>query len=387
MNKNYTIKFVSNIKELDKEKVLPLEIQFIIKNNPELKERIKLMMGVEGKSIGVLTLNKTPQSILDDVNNISKYSQHFMILSWLSDLLKNDVFPKFTKEEIETAKLNCINLENAAENILSQKYNFKRIILINKYNNEVTKDDKEFIDLLNNKIKDISVDWCINRIIMDNANERTRISQTIIKSLLIIGPITHILEMYVRGIGKVFAASADDILSEAAELSALRGAGFSWKFLAKRCKVLIPVFIVATFFAFNVEHFIDKGEYIKAGLLFGLSAVMLSLTTAIQSIFMYLNSIKKLVFEKKLKLDNSVKQLVLAFKQDFTNPARLGLGIGAICSPIIAMFIFSFFPFLTHNGWVLAFVGSIESFVAALTIFASKYINQKRFEFKLKKLI
>lgn len=282
-----------------------------------------------------------------------------MILTWLPDLLKNNTLPIFAKEDIDKAKLNNINLEKAVKDILSYKE----------------------VELNNNS----SVDWIIHRIIIDNANERTKISQVIIKLLLIIGPITHILEMYVRGIGKVFAASADDVLSEVAEISALRGSGFSWKFLFKRCKVLIPVFIVATFFALNVEHFIEQGEYIKAGALFGLSAVMLSLTTSIQSIFMYLNSIKKLILEGKLKLDSKWKQFVLAFRQDFTNPARLGLGIGAICSPIIAMFIFSVFPFLTHNGWMLAFVGSTESFIAAMTVFLSKFINQKRFEFNLRR--
>jgi hypothetical protein len=172
-----------------------------------------------------------------------------------------------------------------------------------------------------------------------------------------------------------------------AELFALRGSGFSWWTLAKRGRILIPVFILATYLALNVEHFIEKDEYAIAGVLFGLSAVMLSLTTAIQSIFIYFGSIKKLALERKIEIKDSWKQFVLAFRQDFTNPARLGLGIGALSSPFIAMVIFIIFPDLTHNGWILALLGSTESFVAALTVLASKFINQKRFEAKLKRSI
>lgn len=385
---SYNIQVVSIPEELNYPESLPLEIRFVIIKNPEYKEKIKkiLRTAFGGKALGIRTVTETPQKILDAVNNISIYSQHFTILTWLPDLLKNNKLPKFSEEELQRAKEKNIDLDAAAQYILAHKYEFKKIVLIDEANEGITEEERKFIDSLNEKIFNISTDWIVHRIINDNAHERTKVSQTIIKSLLFIGPITHVLEIYARGIGKVFAASSDDILSEVAELFALRGSGFAWKTLARRGRILIPVFILATYLAFNVEHFIEKNEYATAGALFGISAVMLSLTTALQSIFMYFNSIKKLVLEKKLDIKSSQQQFILAFKQDFTNPARLGLGLGALSSPFIAMFIFVLLPGLTHNGWALALLGSTESFVAALTVFAAKFISQKQFEMKLKKL-
>jgi len=385
---SYKIQAVSIPEELDYPESLPLEIKFIIEKNPEYKEKIKkiLRTAFGGKALGIRTVTETPQKILDAVNNISIYSQHFTVLTWLPDLFKNNRLPKFNKGESEKAEEKGVDLAAAAEYILSHKFEFKKIVLIDEANEGITEEEKKFIDSLTEKIFDISIDWIVHRIINDNAHERTKVAQTIIKSLLFIGPITHILEIYARGIGKVFAASSDDILSEVAELFALRGSGFSWKTLAKRGRILIPVFILATYLAFNVEHFIEKDEYAVAGVLFGLSAVMLSLTTALQSIFMYFNSVKKLAAEEKINIKSPRQQFVLAFKQDFTNPARLGLGLGALSSPFIAMFIFVLLPGLTHNGWVLALLGSTESFVAALTVLAAKFISQKQFEMKLKKL-
>jgi hypothetical protein len=118
--------------------------------------------------------------------------------------------------------------------------------------------------------------------------------------LIVIGPIAHGLEHLLSGLGKVFAASADDLLSETAELFALRGSGFTWRQLARRSRVLIPVFILATYGAFQVEPLIAAGRVGLAGVIFGLSAVALSLVTALQSIAMYRESYRTLLRENKI---------------------------------------------------------------------------------------
>lgn len=40
------------------------------------------------KALGIRTVTETPQKFLDAVNNLSVYSRHFAILTWLPDLLK-----------------------------------------------------------------------------------------------------------------------------------------------------------------------------------------------------------------------------------------------------------------------------------------------------------
>ena len=166
---------------------------------------------------------------------------------------------------------------------------------------------------------------------------------------------------------------------------ALRGSGFSWKELAKRGKILIPVFALATWGAFSVEGLIEHDRLIAAGIVFGLSAVALSLTTAIQSIFMYKNNAGKLKQEGKVVAETSKELFKLSIIQDFTNPARLGLLIGASMAPIMGI-IGSVFG-LMHNGWVLATIGSTESIVAGITVISAGRINEWRFHRKLKKMI
>ena len=271
------------------------------------------------------------------------------------------------------------------ETILRDRLRFKKLVLIDEENIGIAAEEQRLMSELSEIIYPLAVDYSVFRVVADNARERTRIAQGIIKALLIIGPIAHILEKFAAGIGKVFAASADDLLGETAELSALRGSGFTWRELAKRSRILVPVFALATWGAFSVEGLLHENKIILAGVVFGLSAVALSLTTAIQSVFMYLKNLKKLAAEGKVTVNRNTSLTRLALRQDFTNPARLGLLLGAGLAPIMG--IIGAVSGLMHNGWVLAAIGSTESIVAGLTVVFADFLNEWRFHRRLKKIV
>ena len=129
---------------------------------------------------------------------------------------------------------------------------------------------------------------------------------------------------------------------------------------------MVPVFALAAYGAFSVEELIVSGHMVWGGVVFGLSAVALSLTTAIQSIFMYRKNLMKLIHNQKVVMNKSWDTTKMALIQDFTNPARLGLLIGVAMAPIMG--IVGSLLGLMHNGWILAVIGSTESIVAGLTV-------------------
>jgi hypothetical protein len=372
---SYSIKVLSFPQELERDGDLPLELQYIKTKKPELFEKLKKLLS-GNKAIGIRTTEQTPQTILDAVNEISVRSQHRMILTWLPQLLWSQEEPHITDADRAEACKDKKDLDECVTVILKHRFAFKRFVLIDEANEGTAKEELALIADLNQELYPLTIHYIVERIIADNAHERTAVAQAIIKALIIIGPITHALETVAAGIGKVFAASTDDLLAEAAELAALRGSGFTWKKLAARSKILVPVFILATYGAFRVEDLIEIDRMFLAGLLFGFSAIALSLTTAIQSIRMYHESVVDLVHERKYETLSPRAVWKLAFLQDFTNPARLGLLIGAIASPIIAGSIFAFFPHLTHNGWILAMLGTTETMVAGLTVLIARTIGE-----------
>lgn len=381
---SYRIEVISLPEECDWEKFLPLEIRYIFRTKPEYREKIRKILS-EGKAIGVRTVLRTPETILKAIHTISVHSQHNYIINWLPKLLREKHLPIFTEKDHKNAAEHKENLNDAVEVIMKDRMRFKRIVLIDEENIGIKPEEQRLMTELTEIIYPITIDYSVFRVVADNAQERTKIAQAIIKALLFIGPIAHFAEKYISGLGKLFAASADDLLGESAELMALRGSGFSWKELAKRGKILVPVFALATWGAFSVEGLLEHGRVIAGGVVFGLSAVALSLTTAIQSIGMYKHNATVLSTEGKLS-ENSKKDLFkLAIIQDFTNPARLGLLVGALMAPIMG--IIGSVLGVMHNGWILAAIGSTESIVAGITVISAGYINEWRFHQKLRNLM
>lgn len=378
----YKLEVMSLPEECDWEKELPAEIVYIFKKYPEYKERVRKILD-SGKAIGVRTLLRTPENILRAVHTVSVYSQHNYIITWLPKLLSDKHFPVITDADRANAKEHGEDLDAAVQLLIHHHLRFKRLVLIDEENAGITSEDQRFMTELSELIYPLQVDYAVFRVIGDNAAERTEIAQSIVKALLFVGPIAHTLEHFAAGVGKVFAASADDLMGEAAELTALRGSGFTWKELAKRSRILIPVFALATYGAFQVHHLIESGRLLLGGAVFGLSAVALSLTTAIQSYFLYRRNV--LFLKKEGKVNEQISSTRLALTQDFTNPARLGLIVGAAMAPVMGMI--GAVTGLMSNGWALAAIGSTESILAGLTVVFAGRINEWRFKRKLRRLI
>jgi hypothetical protein len=380
----YAVRVISLPEELDFEDSLPVEMRFIFTRSPEYRERVRRILS-EGKAIGVRTVLRTPEHILKAVHTVSVHTQHNYIITWLPQLLKDKHLPKFAQADYENARSHGEDLQEAVETIVRDRLRFKKLVLIDEENIGIKPDEQRLMTELSEIIYPLAVDYSVFRVIADNARERTHVAQAVIKALLIVGPIAHFLEKFTAGFGKIFAASADDLLGETAELTALRGSGFSWGELARRGWILVPVFALATWGAFSVEPLLQAHRIFLAGAVFGLSAVALSLTTAIQSIFMYRRNLMKLVREGKAPGRSTWGVTKLALLQDFTNPARLGLLLGSGLAPVMG--IIGAASGLMHNGWVLAGIGSTESVVAGLTVIFADRINEWRFQRRLMKRI
>ena len=378
----YNLRVVSLSEELEEPRLLPKELRFALQRDPELIERIRKVLK-SGKAIGIRTIEKTPERVLSAINSISVLTQHRTIITWLPPLLKTQTRPRFLPQDHEHAAEQGVDLDEEIAVILAHRLDFKKFVLVDAGGIGETESDRRLIARLNDIISPIIIRHVTSRMTFDNADTRTATAQSIIKALLFIGPITHVLEMYTHGFGKLFAASTDDVMAEAAELFALRGSGFTWRQLIVRSRILIPVFALATFGAFSVDPLIARGYLAWAGVTFGVSSVALSLATALQSVRMYKNCVDDLVADGKLTVAERSARWILALKQDFTNPARLGLLIGAATSPVMSMVVFVLFPFTVHNGWVLAMLGTTENITAGLVVVLARRINALKFQLDL----
>lgn len=372
--------------ELAIAELLPIEIRYVMAMRPSRFETFRMLLE-QGYGIGVRTVEKTPERILEAVSRISHESQANTILPWLERLLREEELPIFSPDDLAHSRERGADLMEDAKMILAERFEFRKIVLVDLKNRSVGSDIQQLMDDVNRDLYPLSVDAIVHRVTFDSAHTRTKVAQSILKALVVIGPVAHLLEHALSGLGKLFAASADDVLSETAELFALRGSGFTWRQLIGRSRWLIVVFALATFGAFQVTPLIHAGRIGLAGLIFGLSAVALSLTTAIQSIFLYRASFRALVESGKLRLASGQTLFGLAMHQDFTNPARLGLFMGAIASPLLAAGVFTALPQWIENGWTLALLGSVESMVAGVTVIAAQSIERAVFRWRVRRAL
>ncbi len=364
--------------ELESIDALPPELRALLAAHPEVKKQIAATL-CTGVSLAVRSQAQTPAEVLHAVRVISTESQHRLVRPWLRPLLYSGTRPVFTADDRERAARDGVDLDHEVNVIDASRMRLKAFVWVDDRGRGVSPDAQALLDRLNGDIAQIAVDFAVNRLEFDNAVERTEIAQTIIKARLFIGPIAHVVEHFARGLGKVIAASTDDVMSEVAELAALHGSGFTMRQLVRRSRILIPVFLLATWGAFSVEHFIERNDLVTAGFLFGASAVALSLTTALQSVRMYKQCVDDACRDGKLAIASNRERWRVGLEQDFSNPARLGLFIGAVASPLAAITVFSVFPHWTHNGWVLALLGTTETVVAGTTVILSARINDHRY--------
>ncbi len=374
---SYSVQVVSLPEELDRAARLPVELRFVFARDPSAKEKVRGLLA-SGRAIGVRTVERAPERLLEAVSRVSVLSQHNCVLTWLPELLREKHAPNISEADRAAARAQGHDLDADIRCILETRLSFKVLVLIDEENVGIGSGERRLMNELSETLYPLSVDYIVYRLLIDNANERTEIAQDILKALLIIGPIAHFLEKWVSGIGKVFAASTDDLLGEAAELMALRGSGFSWKTLRRRFLILIPIFALATYGAFHVEALLERGWTLAAGALFGFSAVALSLTTAVQSVGLYLGSVRALKREGKWHAHASGRsELREAIRQDFTNPARMGLLLGSVLAPFVGMLAAALGGL--HNGWILALVGSTESIAAGATVIFANRFNDWKF--------
>lgn len=382
----YEVHTVTHPKELAMPERLPAEIRYVLAVQPK---RIDAFRGLleRGYGIAVRRTEKTPERLLLAIDRISHHGQRNTVLPWLEDLLRDGVLPGFSAAELEAAEKKGVSLYGESKLLMENRHEFRKIAIIDLHNRGITDGERTLVHEANQDLLPLAMDAIVHRAVFDNAHTRTETARAIIKALVVIGPAAHGLEHLLSGLGKVFAASADDVLAEVAELFALRGSGFTWRQLARRSRILVPVFLAAVWLAFRVEPLLDAGRPGMAGFAFGVSAVALSFTTAVQSIFLYRAAFRELVAEGKIQPGPRRTLTRLAFRQDFLNPARLGLFLGALVSPCVAAVVFVGFSEWTSNGWILALLGSVESIVAGLAVAFSGRVERWLFARRVERAV
>lgn len=287
----------------------------------------------QGSEIRLVTCRQSPDNVLGAVRHIATESQHKFVSTWLPDMIREGTRPVVLRKDIEVLekqysdRLKIVQeIQNQAEfrkqlvaklfrEELTQKTDFLRsieqiegftpfYISIEVSGGNISPEDILRIREINQKFDSgIGNEYAKRKLLFDDANEISEEAQNIIKAMAIVGPAAHVLEhsFHLPGIAKFLAASTDDIMSEWAEISALRGAGISWKEIRSRFKTLAPAIPIAFALAGVVEPARQMLNERLAGAIFSSAAVFLSAVTCTLSAKMFAEKYGELAKEGKLR--------------------------------------------------------------------------------------
>jgi hypothetical protein len=308
----------------------PKEIAWLTAVEPMTEPLIQELADA-GQPLTLWRCSSTPDSVLDSIRQIAVKSQHKYVTTWLPHLLRDDTRPKILQRDREAIRQGYTLLGNATQKLTAEG-SFRRELLRKVFDDKLARDldfDRSVQVIRSFKPKvltlqasgeldnsaqvrlarlnallagELSGEYARRRFVEDDANRTSEKAQTIIKALAVIGPASEVLQevMHLGGLAKFIAASGDDLAGEAAELSALSGAGVSKQELVKRMRILAPAAVVAFAIASTVDTVEKHVDPHAAGAMFSSAAVLLSAVTGVLSVKYFADNYARLAAEGKL---------------------------------------------------------------------------------------
>lgn len=370
--------------ELDLD-LLPIEIRFAVELHPEWKDKLQALFE-RGYAIGIRTIRRCPPFLLEAVERIAGASQEGTMEPWLSRLVHDTEIPVFTEEELRQHYELGMNLFDEAHLILEYRHRMKQFLLVDLEHHGIEESDRTFVSEMDRTLRPVSETYLLHRIHADRVPRGFHLWKTLANTLLIIAPVAHVLERWVRGMGQLFAVLADDVIHGSAELISLRQSGYTSKQLWKHGQLLLPVLVVAVFVALQVESVRASSPFF-GGFLFGLAAALFPFADRLRRFAELRSGYAALEHAGKYPTEQRPSLSVLASRELVRNSSMRGSLIGLVLLPFIAGASFLLFPSWTQNGWFLAVVASTDFFVVLLVRAISTRLERRVYEHRVLELM
>jgi hypothetical protein len=398
LDRNFLLKHFEYI-PLSINEPFPLEIQWLSKQivkEPSLLYSLKSLLLTGNYEISLQKMTQTPETVTNNIQLIAEASQGNWTTTWLPILIESGKMPNLTDiknthnikdmqrpeermmTDLKKLSLNEDSLQNMAKSIIFARDESLRIVVKDKNGVPLSQGTMNIVDEINKQLEPLRKQYARRKIQFDYSYERTDYPRKIFKVLAVFGTLTEVLEdcLKLPRIAKTIAGSGDDMVGEMGEIHALKAQGFTMEeIVIKRIGTLIPAALTAFYLSYKtVQDLVDKQEYFAAGVVFGVSSVLLSFVTALNSIKMFKKNLDNLIIDGKAPKMTEKERWIASFKQDFTNPLRAGIFLGVLASPVISGIAGALGLF--NAPFLLPLLGQAESFGGL----ASSLGAEKRFK-------
>lgn len=363
----YDIQVLSPGAGLFRPEEAPIEIRYVLGKQPEWLMSLEHLFE-RGYGIGIRTIARTPEHVLSATKTISDASVRGTIEPWLTRLIRKEEIPVFGEMELHSHYEQGMNLFDEAHIVLSSRHTMKHFILVDLDERGIEDRDWQFVADMNRELHPLSEEYLIRSIHRDLKSNAPNMRRLLASIVFLNGPIAQLLEWWVRGVGVLYAAVADDVMRESIELHSLRGSGFTWRQLWKRSRITIPLLVFAVWLSLKVPGYLDLGEAFRAGLIFGIASVLIPFSNILERLLILRNDFHELSREGKIAKEEDGSPSKHVWNELSIRSDDRGIALGILLTPFAAALLFSWFPTLTGNGWFLGAVATLEYVIAWLCV-------------------
>lgn len=345
---------------------MPVEFEILFAQDPTYRQEMEKLLDL-GYVIEIHRRVYVSPEVRQAVHRISHVSQEGTVRPWVSRLLVEGDRPTFTEREVEMAKRQGISLYEEIERVFAQRYAYKRIFLQDPQRIGVDASHQRFFSQLNERLSAHALEYGKRMILVEVALPRTGSWIQLLFLFLCAGAAVQLVGGVMGVLAYVFALVIGGVYEEGMELWALRQAGYAGRPLFRRVWLLGLFFGIACIAAWGIQGMVARGHFGLGGFVFGLVASLLP------AMFFWraLSDLRKRFFllwhAGKLRASERIGWS-LVWKEYALHPAKIAVLIAICLMPWVSLLLFSSFPTLVHNGWMLVFLVFLEALVRKIGV-------------------
>lgn len=361
---------------------LPAELRYVLSLKPSRVETFrKIIEGGQALEVGMP--ERPEPRVLSAAENIAKYGQRGTVYPWLPRLLHLDELPVFGQEASQRAQGDGVDLRAEARILAGQRWEVLRCKAPGEARPEILAEAQTALAEANLDLRPFAADVFVRRVGAHVAGRPKGIGRIGLEAVVLVGPVSHLLELVAPGAGKFSAAVLGDLLVSTSEARSLRTVGFTWRQVLRRYRHLFLPLALVLFAAFTVEPLVRAGQALMAGMVFGLACCITPVFAAFRSFFRIRRSLVRLAREGGLRQPPGATLAGLAWRQESANPERTALAICLVVVPLASALVFGASPGFSGNGWILAALGSVRPIVSALIAANQAILDRALFRLKV----
>lgn len=345
---------------------MPVEFEILFAQDSTYRQEIEKLLDL-GYVIEIHRLVLVPEDVRRAVRTIAHASQEGTFGPWVTRLLTEGDRPTFTEREVEAAKRQGVSLYEQVEQIFAQRYAYKRILLKDPQQIGIDTSQQDFFSRLNERLLPHTLEYGKKRIMAESVSLHTASWIRLLLLFMCAGAVGQLLGGWMGGLAYLFALVIAGVHGEGIELWTLQRAGYAGRPLARRIALLALYCLIACIAGWGIQGLVVRGDFALGGFVFGVVAGIVPVTRFLRAVSNLRQQFFSLQYAGKLRASERVGWS-LVWREYALHPVQVVGLVGVCFTPLLSSLLFSTFPTLVHNGWMLIFLVFLELFVLKIGV-------------------